>query len=82
MNTNVDYRELLKHSIGRIISEAQEVKGYKDKDYKQTLLQGYYNCLLTIRNDILIWHPCETEEEEKAVLKEFGLDFPLEQILD
>lgn len=82
MSTSVDYKELLKYSIGRIVSEAQEIKGNKDRDYRQTLLQGYYNCLLTIRNDVLIWHPCKTEEEETAILEEFGLNFPIEQILE
>lgn len=81
MNTNADYKELLKYSIGRILSEVEDIKGYEDKDYKQTLLQGYYNCLLTIRNDILVWHPCETDDEEREILKEFGLNFRLEQIL-
>lgn len=82
MNNNTDYKELLKYSIKRILDEAEDVKKYKDKDYRQTLLQGYYNCILTICNDILLWHPCETDSEEKEILKEFGLDFPLEQILD
>ena len=82
MNTNVDYKELFKYSIGRILDSVEDTKkNIEDKEYRLSLLQGYYFCLQIIRNDILIWHPCETDEEERQILAEFGLDFKLEEIL-
>ena len=75
-----EYEEMLQEIIEKIIKEMRNTKtigteiGFEKR-------AAYYRALNIIKNTIMEWHPCDSDEKLNKIYKKFGIDIDLDKLL-
>ena len=82
----LEKNEILKEIINNLKSEIEDSRNNfnaaQDKAQKDIFwgeIVGFRTALFIIQRTILTWYPHDTDEEERAILKFFDLDFDIDE---